>query len=246
MCNSCNNISKHPYSYPKDSVPEDTTELQPYPYDIDLQEELDKLTHKLDQLQLMRENTSKMTDRDKGFAISLYDSYKTRGSLSDKQWYWVKTLSDRVVGLEPVYGDFKAILVMFRIAGANDKGKALKYPKVRLLTQEERYVQLNFKPDQPNKIDVYVDGWQGHGYRKFAGWIEDEKIIPYRDDRMTDDVKLTIQQLSLDPIGTAKAMAGLLGVCIYCGSRLTTPESKFVGYGPVCAKNWGLPWGETK
>ena len=212
-------------------------------FNIDIEAELDKLAERLDMLKVMREVQSQMTGRDKEFAASLYDNYIQRGGLTDKQWYWVDQLTQRVKGLEPIYGDFKAILVMFQIAAANDRGTALKRPKVRLMTEEGRFVQLNFKPQEGSDVDVYVDGWAGHGYRKFAGKIQENQIVPYRDDRMTDDVKLTLQEFSLDPMKTAKAMAGRLGCCMYCGQRLTDDRSKEAGYGPVCAKNWGLPWG---
>jgi hypothetical protein len=33
--------------------------------------------------------------------------------------------------------------------------------------------------------------------------------------------------------------------CCFCGKELTTQESLFAGYGPICADNWNLPWGET-
>lgn len=32
--------------------------------------------------------------------------------------------------------------------------------------------------------------------------------------------------------------------CCFCGKELTTKESLHVGYGPICAEKWGLPWGE--
>jgi hypothetical protein len=31
--------------------------------------------------------------------------------------------------------------------------------------------------------------------------------------------------------------------CVFCRHDLSTPESTEVGYGPVCAKTHGLPWG---
>lgn len=35
-----------------------------------------------------------------------------------------------------------------------------------------------------------------------------------------------------------------VGFCFYCGSFLSDPESKSKGYGPICAKHYGLPWGK--
>lgn len=33
------------------------------------------------------------------------------------------------------------------------------------------------------------------------------------------------------------------GTCCYCARDLTDDRSKVAGYGPVCAKRYGLPWG---
>lgn len=233
MCKLC----KDPTHSPDDSLP----------FGIDIEFEVNKFQENLEQLQMMREVQHKMGAKDFKFADSLYDNYFARGSLTDKQWYWVKTLTERVVGQEPIYGSFDPILVMFRMTqAAKDPNKRLKRPKVRLMSAEDRFVQLNFRPgeSEETKIDVYIDGWQGHGYRKFAGWIYHDRIVPYRTDRMTDDVKNVLQDLALDPLGVAKAMAHRLGVCMYCGQRLSDDRSKQAGYGPVCAKSWGLPWGK--
>lgn len=43
----------------------------------------------------------------------------------------------------------------------------------------------------------------------------------------------------------AAAFGKLYGICIFCNRDLTDERSIEVGYGPVCAENQGLPWGET-
>lgn len=34
--------------------------------------------------------------------------------------------------------------------------------------------------------------------------------------------------------------------CCYCYSALEDQRSKAAGYGPICAKHWGLPWGDER
>jgi len=227
MCNQCNN-----------------------PNHIDFAAELEAYQEKLSELDRLSSVQEKLSDRDRNFASDLLSTFSTTHALSAKQWDWVTRLADRVTDLEPVYGNFKAIRVAFMLAG--DK---LKVPKVRLISPEGRFVQLNFfkagtsdgyRQYDKDTIKVFVDGWQGHGYRKYAGEISDEFIRPFRKDRMTDDVKDVIQNLAMDPLGVAKAMAELLGVCMYCGQRLSDPESKRRGYGSQCADNYGLPWGKKR
>jgi hypothetical protein len=197
----------------------------------------------VDNIITLNEVMDKLDSWGQDFASDLVTQFKNRGYLSEKQASWVLKLIDRVEGAEPIYGDFKAVLVMLQIAGANDKGNALKAPKIRLMTKGGRFVQLNFNPEESSKAKVFVDGWQGHGYRKYAGAIEDNVMKPYSSDRMDDDVKLTLQEFSLNPVKAAKAASNLLGCCPFCGGRLTDPRSKHAGYGQTCAKNYGLPWG---
>ncbi len=218
---------------------------------IDIQAEMEKLETRLGQLTDLYEVKNKLTAKDQRFADDLINGqygYMQRGSLSDKQWGWVETLLSRVKGLEPVYGNFKSAMVMFRIVAAgNDKDAGLKKPRVRLMSDGGTFVQLTFNPERADDaIEVHIDGWQGHGYRKFAGWIKEDAIIPYRLDRMTEDVRNCIQDFALNPAQAAKAASLRLGVCTFCGSRLTTTESKAVGYGPTCATRYGLPWGNRE
>ncbi len=52
-----------------------------------------------------------------------------------------------------------------------------------------------------------------------------------------------LDNLECDPEGTAAEYGRTSGVCCYCGNELTDARSKAVGYGPVCAKSYRLPWG---
>ena len=218
MCNQCNNGHEP----------------------IDIEDEIALYREKLELLVDMHSCIPAMTEKDQKFATDLYAGYQRQGGLSPKQWHWVGVLRDRVSEVEPIYGSFNAILVMFRLAAANG---GLKRPKIRLMSHEGRFVQLNFDPEETNRVKVFVDGWQGHGIRKYAGERSDDMIKPYTSDRMTPDVKAIIQELALDPAKTARAMAAKLSACMYCGQRLSDAPSKEVGYGPVCAANYELPWG---
>ena len=49
-----------------------------------------------------------------------------------------------------------------------------------------------------------------------------------------------------DPLQAAKSSAALSGICTFCGAELTDDRSKQAGYGPVCAENFNLPWGDKQ
>ena len=46
------------------------------------------------------------------------------------------------------------------------------------------------------------------------------------------------------PVGMMQAIGQRTGVCCFCARELTDERSIQVGYGPVCAEHYGLPWGE--
>jgi hypothetical protein len=63
-----------------------------------------------------------------------------------------------------------------------------------------------------------------------------------------DLLKGAIYKLTADTVATAAQSAAfgkLAGKCVYCGRNIDTKESTAVGYGPVCAGKYGLPWGDT-
>ena len=56
-------------------------------------------------------------------------------------------------------------------------------------------------------------------------------------------VKATVAEFAADPGAYAAAYGKGTSRCCFCATEITTDESKAVGYGPVCASNYGLPWG---
>lgn len=220
---------------------------------IDIDLELDAYREKLESLNTLIEVVDELPDEPglygrgskRDFANSLIEQFLRDHSLSPRQWPHVDRLVNMVKGAEPLYGNFAPILVMFRLTESARNGAGLKKPKIRLLSDAGTFVQLNFRPGERNErcLKVFTGGWSGHGRRRFAGWIADDRIIPYAPDRMPEDVRNVIQDLALDPAQTMKAMAARLGCCGFCAQALSDDRSKAVGYGEQCAINYGLPWG---
>jgi hypothetical protein len=57
--------------------------------------------------------------------------------------------------------------------------------------------------------------------------------------------KQVIKNFVENPLGNAVLNGKEFCNCCFCGIELTSKESLHAGYGPICAENWGLPWGET-
>jgi hypothetical protein len=55
----------------------------------------------------------------------------------------------------------------------------------------------------------------------------------------------TAEAFAADPVRFALSFGNLIGNCMFCARALNTKESVGVGYGPICAAKFGLPWGST-
>lgn len=57
-------------------------------------------------------------------------------------------------------------------------------------------------------------------------------------------VRQLVVDFAANPAGFAAAYGLDTERCCFCATAITTDESKSVGYGPSCAKRYGLPWGK--
>lgn len=60
-----------------------------------------------------------------------------------------------------------------------------------------------------------------------------------------NEVSQVVRSFAADPAGFSAAHGRATGQCCYCGRGLTDERSVAVGYGPVCAEHYGLPWGDA-
>lgn len=124
-------------------------------------------------------------------------------------------------------------LVAF-LDGAKQRG--LKYPKARFLAPGGGELRLSVAGEQsrfPGCIQVVVrDTWIGR--------VRPDGSV---DGQLKTDTRVleTLRAIALDPVTAAKAYGALMCRCSFCDAALTDAGSVEVGYGPVCAKHWGLP-----
>jgi hypothetical protein len=52
-----------------------------------------------------------------------------------------------------------------------------------------------------------------------------------------------LRKFAADPAGYAGSYGRASNNCCFCGTAITSDDSLSVGYGPICAERWGLPWG---
>lgn len=131
-----------------------------------------------------------------------------------------------VLNLQPIYAFIDAA-----------RARGLKRPAARFLApgnEEMRLYISGSRSSFPNTLQVLVrDQWLG---RVFAnGEVHGGKL---KDDGPLQD---TLRAIAQDPVSAAKAYGALMGACSFCSKSLTDEGSVEVGYGPVCAKHYGLP-----
>jgi hypothetical protein len=187
--------------------------------------------------------------KDQEFVKSLISQYDTKG-LSEKQAYWAAKMAKEATrlatGVEEAkltvdVGSFVGITGLFK-----EVAKHLKYPALMLQLPDGRPIRLKMSGSggkAPGTVNI-TDGrpfgeniWYGR-VDPGGQWAPSKTVDP----RTLGQLATLLKKLSADPVNTAAEYGKLVGRCCFCGSPLTDDKSVSVGYGPVCAKHWGLPW----
>ena len=175
------------------------------------------------------------------FAQSLVRQYNQRGKLSDKQWHWVNKLVaelDRPAAPAAPTTDLSGVITLLQ-----DAKQHLQFPAIRLTASDGTPVVLKVAGDrakEPGTVNA-TDGGSYPDNRWFGRIALDGAFKPGRD--CTTDVIDVLVRLGSDPATVAAEHGKLTGSCSFCRQPLSDERSTVVGYGPVCAKHFGLPWG---
>lgn len=179
------------------------------------------------------------------FARSLIKQHRSRG-LTDKQEYWVRRLVEGSIAPPPeqqlAAAGIGRIVALIETARAN----GLKFPKIRLNATDGRRVVIARAGEKSKYTgDLMLTDGQPFGMNRYYGRVSADGVLhPSRD--CDNPIRGLLTALASDPAGTAAKHGKLTGECCFCSKALDTPESTAVGYGPVCAKKFNLPWGTAK
>jgi len=177
---------------------------------------------------------------DHDFVHSLLKSADVRG-LTSKQLYWAERLIAKAARpiAAPVVVNVGGIVGFLRRAG--DK---LARPKVRLVTDTGQRVVLSIAGSRSRYCgDVMVTDGGPYGANVYYGRISAQFGAIMGSHALTAEVSALLCQFASDPAGVGALIGKRLGACCFCARQLETAESLAVGYGPVCAESYGLPWG---
>ena len=135
-----------------------------------------------------------------------------------------------------VDGGFEEVYAWF--VAASEK---LKSPAMRFTLDDGQEVKI-YKAKggkAPGVINVCEPAWGGAWYGRVhpnGMWDQPKSGVPA-------PVVALVEALAKDPIGTVTQYGLASTRCCFCNTELTDGKSVTSGYGPVCAKNWSLPWG---
>lgn len=190
-------------------------------------------------VQALRDALDKFTARDQEFALSLVNAADRKG-WTEKQAFWAQKLvaKAQAPAKEPQTVDVSGILSL--LDGAAGK---LKRPKVRLVTDNGQRVVLSIAGDQSRyKGSIMITDGGPFGANTYFGRIDRDGTL-VAAGAMTDDVLALLLKFAADPAGVGALIGKRIGSCCFCARQLDTKESLAVGYGPVCAGKFNLPWG---
>jgi hypothetical protein len=143
----------------------------------------------------------------------------------------------------PQIGDvvinMSAVVTFLRAA----RERGLKFPKVAFLAPgggELRIVLAGDTSANPGAVYVKVND-EYRGLIAPDGTVRGSLDAGARSLTKDLDLQIALIAVAADPVTAAKAYGALLGRCSFCSLPLTDEGSTEVGYGPICAKRYGLP-----
>lgn len=129
------------------------------------------------------------------------------------------------------------------------KNAAPKRPKLLVRAGDEslRLSIAGSMARYPGTINITSTSVDGEGEREWYGRIHlDGRFEASRriESATADAVLVALREVATDPAKAAARYGHLTGFCCFCGRKLDDERSTLVGYGPVCADSYNLPWGE--
>lgn len=199
-------------------------------------------------LTTLRNNLANLSFRDKDFATSLLSQFDRKGDLSDKQWPYVIKLAKAATGQEEKpksveVGSMVALVNLFKRAKAHLKRPAIVLQNAAV--GEIRLSEAGQKARVPGSINVTTPG--PYGERVWYGRVTVDGTFQQSPKVVAPTALVEALRLfAADPVGQAAKHGHLTGRCCFCNRKLEDERSTAVGYGPICADHYGLPWGEAR
>lgn len=192
-----------------------------------------------DPVTVLRDGLTKLPPKDLNFAQSLLRARKP----TPKQMYWIEQLAGKILNPPPPLPVQKASISLDALYAMLESAKKhIKWPMIRYFLSDGSDRELRFylsgpTSKVPNVINVKDNrgGWYGRLLRN-GEW---QGKAPY------SEMQKPIEELAADPVKALAENGKMANRCCFCGLLLTDDRSVQVGYGPVCADHFNLPWGKA-
>jgi len=176
------------------------------------------------------------------FFVKLAEEYKDEGSLTDRQLPYLHKGALQAEGNwedgpdeDEVIGGLSSIVGHFDAAHEN----GLKYPSITIKANAPdpgvRMYRAGQKSSRPGSVAVTdSEGEDFWGRIRRDGTFHAREAAP-------DWIGGVLEDFAHDPDRVAREEGQATGACCFCNTKLTEEGSVSVGYGPICAQNFGLP-----
>jgi hypothetical protein len=183
--------------------------------------------------------------------IETLGAYQGKNQYGDQLWSVVKAAP----APQAAVGDLGGVLALFAKAKTH-----LKRPAILLSVPEaDTSIRLTIAGERakvPGSLTVTTGEYTttndyGEPARAWLGRVTVEGVYqPSREaNGRTDAIVRRLGELARDPAKVAAEHGKLTGRCCFCNHPLghgKDQRSVAVGYGPDCAKHFGVAWGEAK
>ena len=184
---------------------------------------------------------SVLTANGSNFAQSLLSSYNKWGKWTPKQRACAEQMvrDSQAPKQAPQIGPFKGIVDLF----TRPLSLGLKRPGLHFILDGNK-LTITCAPAKrgadphPNAGCLYVK----HG-GAYSGKITPGGVFAGR--HLAPSVSEFLEVFAKDPLKVGSEYGRKSGCCCFCGLNLTDGRSISKGYGPICARHWELPWGDT-
>lgn len=181
------------------------------------------------------------------FLKSLASQLAERGSLSEKQI----AVAERILNEQQSNAGAREHAAAVNFAKipqwlAETAARGVQFPKFHFIADDTELV-LRFKGERtqrPGTVDVVSRSktWNDRFAAEMPDWygrIELDGSLTM-SGRMTLGIETVLARIAEDPETVAVEYGRLTNRCSFCGRDLNNEVSVELGYGPVCAKKYGL------
>ena len=175
------------------------------------------------------------------FAKSLVSKFET---LTNNQLAWLHKLAiDSGTPAQPRESFTANLPLLFSLFHKASNHGGLKRPALTFRNGQTIRIKLAGPGSRYSGSLLVTNGEPfGSTSGKFFGHIKEGGVFVSGRDCNAAVIEL-LESLDENPAKAASEYGRLTGHCCFCDRQLTDERSTSVGYGPICADKWQLPWG---